>query len=115
MENRNYLLYAWIGERGLHLGGISFLSQGGEREGVGRSGKGGYMLRGRGRSGLSKSWGNGGIMGGIRKKKYMGGKQDKTSNLQSKHSSGIHNIIYQHQDQVSNPIKSNTTDQNGLR
>lgn len=54
-------------------------------------------------------------MGGIRKKKYMGGKQDKTSNLQSKHSSGIHNIIYQHQDQVSNPIKSYTTDQTGLR
>ena len=54
-------------------------------------------------------------MGGIRKKKYMGGKQDKTSNLQSKHSSGIHNIIYQHQDQVSNPIKSYTTDQTGPR
>jgi len=100
---------------GYTLGEYHSLARVGEREGVGRGGRGDTCERGRGRSGLSKSWGNGGIMGGIRKKKYMGGKQDKTSNLQSKHSSGIHNIIYQHQDQVSNPIKSYTTDQTGPR
>ena len=79
MENRNYLLYAWIGERGLHLGGISFLSQGG-REGRGRTEwEGGIHVKGKGEVRVVKELGKWGNYGRDKEEEVYGRKarQDK--------------------------------------